>query len=132
MAHVLSVARDIQPAGSFPRDTGTRAIEPPALRPDHRKVPMTAAIHPWRNCVGCRAAPGFVNSIIPAPVPARTVAVSDLSEAVAPEIEVTPAMIEAGVSAFLRYDSRFENEECAVEEICRAMVMVEPRRLSES
>jgi hypothetical protein len=38
------------------------------------------------------------------------------------EIEVTPEMIAAGVSAFLEYDSRFENEACAVEDIYRAMV----------
>jgi hypothetical protein len=43
------------------------------------------------------------------------------------EIEVTPEMVSAGVSAFLEYDSRFENEACVVEEIYRAMVMAKDR-----
>jgi hypothetical protein len=43
------------------------------------------------------------------------------------EIEITPEMIAAGVSAFLEYDSRFENEACVVEDIYRAMVMAKDR-----
>jgi hypothetical protein len=38
------------------------------------------------------------------------------------EIEITPAMVEAGVSAFVRYDSRFVGPEEAVAEIHEAMV----------
>lgn len=40
------------------------------------------------------------------------------------EIEITPAMTKAGVSAFLNYDSRFERESDAVIEIFEAMMAV--------
>jgi hypothetical protein len=55
-----------------------------------------------------------------------------LREAGAPEIEITPAMIAAGVSAFLDYDSRFEGEAEAVADIYRAMVTVGRRPSTES
>jgi hypothetical protein len=38
------------------------------------------------------------------------------------EIEITAAMIAAGVSAFLDFDSRFEGEADAVADIFRAMM----------
>jgi hypothetical protein len=38
------------------------------------------------------------------------------------EIKITPSMIEAGVSAFLEYDSRFEREGDAVVSVFQAMV----------
>lgn len=49
----------------------------------------------------------------------------DSVEARAPEaeIEITPAMTEAGLLAFSEYDDRFEGEEEAVANIYRAMVM---------
>jgi len=40
------------------------------------------------------------------------------------EIEITPAMISAGVSAFHRINLRLESEEEAVERIYTAMAMV--------
>jgi hypothetical protein len=42
------------------------------------------------------------------------------------DIEVTPAMIEAGVSAFFDFDPRFEDEEKAVERIFLAMLKAGP------
>jgi hypothetical protein len=39
-----------------------------------------------------------------------------------PEIEITPDMIAAGVTAFLDFDGRFESEADAVADIYRAMV----------
>jgi hypothetical protein len=42
-------------------------------------------------------------------------------------IEITPKMIEAGVSAFLDYDPRFELREDAVEAIFRAMIAISPQ-----
>jgi len=38
-----------------------------------------------------------------------------------PEIEITPAMLKAGVSAFVAYDARFEGPQEAVAEIYTAM-----------
>ncbi len=45
----------------------------------------------------------------------------------ADEIEVTPAMIEAGVIALRYYDWRFESEEEVVERVFRAMNENPPR-----
>jgi hypothetical protein len=39
------------------------------------------------------------------------------------EIEITPEMVAAGVSALLNFDSRFENEAECVVEIFRTMTM---------
>jgi hypothetical protein len=41
----------------------------------------------------------------------------------APAIELTPAMIRAGVSALCRYDSEFETREEGAEAIFRAMLL---------
>ena len=41
---------------------------------------------------------------------------------VAEEIEITPEMVEAGVSALLDYDSRFEGEDTAVVRVFEAML----------
>ena len=40
------------------------------------------------------------------------------------EVEITPEMIEAGVSELIEYDSRFESTESAVERIYYAMLNV--------
>lgn len=53
---------------------------------------------------------------------------SKAPKAGAPEIEVTPAMIEAGVKAFYAYDSRFEAEEAGVARIYRAMCLAKDPR----
>lgn len=45
----------------------------------------------------------------------------EIAPASCEEIEITPAMIKAGVSAFLNYDSRFERESDTVFEIFEAM-----------
>jgi hypothetical protein len=56
----------------------------------------------------------------------------DETAAPAPEIEITPEMIEAGASALFDHDSRFEGEEEAVARIFRAMIMARDCRSSES
>ena len=43
-------------------------------------------------------------------------------EAGAPEIEITPEMMKAGLSAWYDYDSRFESEEDGVRAIFVAML----------
>jgi hypothetical protein len=53
------------------------------------------------------------------------------ADATESEMEITPAMIAAGVSVFLEYDSRFENEACVVEDIYLAMVKAKGCRPSE-
>jgi hypothetical protein len=48
-------------------------------------------------------------------------------EAGAPEIEVTPAMIEAGVAEFCQAETYFSTEEYWAERIYRAMRAAAPR-----
>lgn len=43
------------------------------------------------------------------------------------EIEITPAMVEAGLEHFFGYDERFGNERDVVVEIFRAMLLVSKR-----
>jgi hypothetical protein len=52
-------------------------------------------------------------------------------ERASPSIEVTPEMIEAGVTAFLEFDSRYESEADAVTDIYRAMIKAKRHRPSE-
>lgn len=54
------------------------------------------------------------------PVDSQSIANATLSDA-EPEIEVTPAMIEAGVAALYDYDSRFEPIDNVAENVFRAM-----------
>jgi len=45
------------------------------------------------------------------------------------EIEVTPAMIEAGVKVFFAFDAKFESEEDAVRAIVLAMLRAVPPQI---
>ena len=47
------------------------------------------------------------------------------------DIEITPEMIKAGVTAFLNFDSRFESEVEAVMDIYKAMVTARYHHSSE-
>jgi hypothetical protein len=77
--------------------------------------------------------PGRVR-IAAAKVAAPSITEHSRSPSIAPgdEIEITPAMIRAGVIALSEFDDRFEGEEEAVVDIFRAMVTAKVRRPSES
>src|SRR6266540_2240451 len=47
----------------------------------------------------------------------------------APEIEVTPEMIEAGALAWAKGDPEFDSPEAIAEKIFRAMIAAKPRRI---
>jgi hypothetical protein len=55
-----------------------------------------------------------------------TVSTESVVEAGAPvrEVEITPAMMEAGILAYVSYDSRFEELEDVVTRVYRAMEAV--------
>ncbi len=44
----------------------------------------------------------------------------------APEIEITDAMMKAGILAYSNWDRRFEDSECLVYEIYEAMEKAKP------